>query len=363
MESKKSFLVAFGGIVFGVLVGYFVGMNKEAKSTPAVSLSGGTGACGVSENSVGLFELDGKVYDDNSIPASVKNNLFEIKNESYLKQKGMLDELALTMYLADKKNIKYDSENPPRIDALIPEVKISDSEVKDFFSKNKDRLPPNTKIETIKAQLEQYLKSQKMAQMFMAEMEKLNKGGKYKSLIVGPSAPTISIDIAGYPTRGSNEDKFVLIEASDYTCGHCKNIHPEVKELMRKHGDKIKYVQMNFSLNPASLSGELIKGAYCAQRESVDAFWRYHNAAFEYQGNPQKMEEISPNKVATVAGLDLKKFGTCLKDPKITDLLNKTNELLHGKGVNSTPSFFFNNKKVVLQAKGLTKAIEEQMGL
>ncbi len=363
MESKKSFLIAFGGIILGLLVGYFVGINKQGKPTTAASLSGGTGSCGVSESSVGLFELDGKVYDENSIPAAIKNNLFELKNESYMKQKGMFDELALTIYLAEKKNIKYDFEHPPRIDQILPEVKISDSELKDFFSKNKDRLPPNTKLETIKAQLEQYLKSQKMAQVFMAEMEKLNKEGKYKSLIAPPSAPTISIDISGYPTKGPNDSKYVLIEASDYTCGHCKNIHPEVKELMRKYGDKIKFVQINFSLNPNGHSGHLIKGAFCAQSESVDAFWKYHNAAFEYQGDPQKMEELSPSKVATVAGLDLKKFEVCLKDQKTADLLNKTNELLHSKGVNSTPSFFFNNKKIVLQAKTLTKAIEEEMAL
>ena len=125
----------------------------------------------------------------------------------------------------------------------------------------------------------------------------------------------------------------------------------------------IKLVQMNFSLNPAGLSGQLIKGAYCAQEESLEAFWKYHNAAFEYQGDPKKMEELSASKVAKVAGIDLKKFETCLKGQAASDSLNKTNALLQSKGVNSTPSFFFNNKKLVLQAKGLTKAIEEEMGL
>ena len=120
---------------------------------------------------------------------------------------------------------------------------------------------------------------------------------------------------------------------------------------------------MNFSLDPNGLSGQLIKGAYCAQEEGEQAFWKYHNAAFEYQINPAKMEEFTPKKVASVAGLDMKKFEACLKSPKVEELLTKTNEILHANGVNSTPSFFLNNRKIVLQGKGLTKAIEEQIGL
>lgn len=361
METKKSFLIASGGIILGLLVGYLVGTNLNKKSEPSASLSATSGSCGTAEPSVALFELDGKVYDENSIPSGLKNNLFELKNESYTRQKGAIDEYALAIYLAGKKNIKVDPNQMPRIDQLIPEVKVSDSELKDFFNKNKDRLPPNTKLETIKSQLEQYIKSQKMAQVFMAEMDKLNKDGKYKTLLVPPAAPVVNLDTTGYPTKGSKDSKIVLIEASDYTCGHCKNVHPEVKELLRKYGAKIKFVQMNFSLNPTGLSGQLIKGAYCAQEEGDEAFWKYHNAAFEYQAKP--MEEISPKRIATIAGLDLKKFDNCLSGPKSGEFLSKTNGVLQANGVNSTPSFFLNNKKILLSGKGLTKIIEEQIGL
>jgi protein-disulfide isomerase len=363
MENKKSFLIAFGGIVFGLLFGYLVGSNNAGKSTPELSLSSPTGSCGAESATTALFELNGKVYNENSIPSALKNNLFELRNEGYLREKGVIDEFALIVSLAEKKGMKFDSEHPPRIDQLLPEVKISDSELKDFFNKNKDRLPPNTKLETVKAQLEQYLKSQKIGAVFMAEIEKLKKEGNYRNLIVAPEAPTVNLDISGYPTKGSKESKFILIEASDYTCGHCKTVHPEVKELMRKYGDKIKFVQMNFSLNPSGLSGQLIRGGYCAQEEGDEAFWRYHNAAFEYQVNPQKMEEMTPAKIAKVAGLDLKKFVSCLAGSKATELLNKTNETLHSNGVSSTPSFFLNNKKVVLEGKGLIKAIEEKINL
>jgi protein-disulfide isomerase len=75
------------------------------------------------------------------------------------------------------------------------------------------------------------------------------------------------------------------------------------------------------------------------------------------------MEEMTPAKIDQVAGLDLKKFVSCLAGSKATELLNKTNETLHSNGVSSTPSFFLNNKKVVLEGKGLIKAIEEKINL
>ena len=222
MEKKKSLLVAIGGILLGLFTGYFVGVNKGGKETPSVSLADKSGSCGVSETSNNLFELDGTVYNENSISSALKNNLFELKNESYTRQKGVVDEFALTVYLGKKKNIKVDPEHMPRIEQVLPDVKVSDSDLKDFFNKNKDRLPPNTKLETIKAQLEQYLKSQKMAQIFTTELEKLNKEGKYKYLVLPPPAPVVNLDITGYPTKGSKDSRYVLIEASDYTCGHCK---------------------------------------------------------------------------------------------------------------------------------------------
>lgn len=102
MENKKSFLIAFGGIVFGLLFGYLVGSNKAGKSTPELSLSSPTGSCGA-ESSSALFELNGKVYNENSIPSALKNNLFELRNEGYLREKGVIDEFALIVSLAEKK--------------------------------------------------------------------------------------------------------------------------------------------------------------------------------------------------------------------------------------------------------------------
>ena len=49
---------------------------------------------------------------------------------------------------------------------LMPEVQVSDEEIKDFFEKNKNRMPPNSKLETMKANLSRYLKNQKLFSWF-----------------------------------------------------------------------------------------------------------------------------------------------------------------------------------------------------
>jgi protein-disulfide isomerase len=196
-----------------------------------------------------------------------------------------------------------------------------------------------------------------MGKTYIAELATLKKEGRYRNFLVRPIAPEVNINIEGYPFQGPKDAKFVLVEASDYTCGHCKTTHPEVKKVLEKHKGKIKFVQMNFALQPHGLSGKLVAGAWCAQKQGK--FWDYHNLAFEHEFDTK---DFNAEGIAKVAKLDMKKFKKCTEDKAADDFIHKTNDMLSAVGVNGTPSFFLNNKKLVLRA-GLEQAVNEAMGL
>ena len=64
-------------------------------------------------------------------------------------------------------------------------------------------------------------------------------------------------------------------------------------------------------------------------------------------------------KLAKEVGADEGKFKTCLtsEDSKTAILAN--NDRLSKVGVHSTPTFFLNNKRVIIGPEGLEKALEK----
>ena len=138
-------------------------------------------------------------------------------------------------YLAKKQGKLKDKSNPPALTDVLNIPEPSESEMKSLFEMSKGRLPPGTKFEgEIKKQITQYLKSQKVGALFREEVAKMKKDGAYRSMIAGPVAPELNIDITGMPSMGPNDAKVTLIEVSDYTCGHCQRAHPEVKSILKK---------------------------------------------------------------------------------------------------------------------------------
>jgi protein-disulfide isomerase len=365
MKEAPKFIVI---LVFGLAAGFFIRPmitdQKKPGTSPSVSLSQGKDeSCtlGGAESKEGLlFELENKGYTLSDFSDKFKQQYFKITDEAYHKKVALIDKMALTIWLAKSKGQAIDLKSPPELDRLLPPKEVSDAEINKFFKENKKRLPPNAKLETYKPQIKMFLAGQGLQKVYLEKLNKVKKEGKYKNALSKPIAPKVVINTEGYPYLGAKNAKFTLIEASDYTCGHCKNIHPEVKELIKKHGDKIKLVQMNFSLQPQGLSGKLILGAYCAQKQSIDKFWSYHNLTFEKNF---ETKDYNPSHIAKLAKLDIKKFNACLNDKASKDFVMKTNEALISAGVNSTPSFFLNNKKVHLHGKNLQLAVEEAMKL
>src|SRR5690606_30711443 len=151
------------------------------------------------------------------------------------------------------------------------------------------------------------------------------------------------LDLAGYPSLGPKDAPVTLVEASDYLCPHCQQTHPEVKQVIEENKDKLRFVQVNFALRPQQLSGSLIKGAWCAQQQSEELFWKYHDKAFSYAKEKGfKMTDAAATEpVLTIAkdiGADTAKLETCLASTEATQAIEKATKEMEGAGVTGTPS-------------------------
>jgi protein-disulfide isomerase len=359
MNSGLVVTLLVGGLAVGGAVGYITG-NSQGKKSAISSLQVTS-----SENgNEALFHFKGKTFTKQDLPSDAQSRLYSIEHDGFHQKEGFIKEFSMRLALADAKGLAKDLSKLPNLEALLEKPTPSDEELRKFFEENKARLPPNTAFEQIKPRLVQFLTNQKMAGVFQKKWEELESNNVIKLLAAKPVAPIVSLPIEKYPQLGNADAKHTLVEVSDYLCPHCQSMHPEVKKLVASLGDKIKLVQINLSLRPDQLSGSLAEGAYCAQEQGSETFWKYHNTAFEGKwgamGEPANADKAT--EIAVKAGLDKDKFSACLASGKGKKFVEETSEVASSIGVNSTPTFFLDNRRISLEkGNSLNEAVLEQI--
>ncbi len=357
MSSGLLISVLVGGLGVGGAVGYVAGTGSASKAgvSSSAAQAGGDTA---------WFTYEGKTYTTSSLPSTTQSNLYQSEMESYNQKIGIIREFAVRLALAQEQKKFTTIDKLPSIDELLPAANVTDEQAKAFFEANKDKIPPGATYEQLAPRIKELLANQGRSQTFEETWQKLTTSNKLALLVKEPAAPVTSVPTAGLPTTGASSDKNVLVEVSDYLCPHCQEVAPEVKKLMDKHKGDIKLVQLNFSLRPEKLSGAIVEGAVCAQKQGNEQFWKYHETAFSKPwGTFADAYDVAKAKpIAEAAGLKIADWDACMKDPSTKEALNKNRDVVNGLGVTGTPTFFLNNKKLNIHSPAeLVSVIEGQL--
>jgi protein-disulfide isomerase len=368
MNQMKVVGILFLGLVIGGIGGYFINSPFSSRSG-GVDLGKNVGTCGNDPSQAGLFMVDGTSYQMTQLPGEFQQDYFDLNNESHLKSKSLVQELAMRMALAKDKS---DLSKLPPLTELLPMEKVSDKEIQDFFNQNKNRFPPQYKLEDLKENIVRHLQGQKVAAVFQTTWQELEKKGRVKLTIASPIPPIANIDHSEFPLIGDKDHQNTLVEVSDYLCGHCQKIHPEVKEVIKKLGKEFKFVQMNYSLAPEGLSGVLNKTALCAYNLNPKKFWEFHDNAFvefahdhqadgdhDFSGGEAAI--VKTAKFAAKFGYDEEAIKKCVNDPKTETQFQKNQKMLSEAGVRGTPTFFLQQRKLSMTQRGLMVDVQEAL--
>ena len=57
------------------------------------------------------------------------------------------------------------------------------------------------------------------------------------------------IDVANVPILGQPDAEHVLLEMLDYTCPHCRNMHPHIESAVERYGDQVAFVVFHVPLS------------------------------------------------------------------------------------------------------------------
>lgn len=144
------------------------------------------------------------------------------------------------------------------------------------------------------------------------------------------------------PAIGPKNAKVIIIEFGCYSCPYTKKAQPVVAEILKKYGDKVRFIYRDFPLPTHVNSEARAIAAECADEQ--DKFWDYHTLLFD---NFENLEEDMLIELAAELNLNLLDFMDCLTSTEIKEEVQA--DFNDGKeaGIFGTPTFFINDVIVV----------------
>lgn len=147
--------------------------------------------------------------------------------------------------------------------------------------------------------------------------------------------------------RGNKDAKAVLVEYGDFQCPACGTYYPLVKNLEKDFPDNLAVVFRNFPLT--TIHQNAMNGAKAAEAANLQGkFWKMHDMLFENQdewsglSNPEDTFISYAEKI----GIDKDKFQADYKSQEVQDKINADVKIANQLGINATPTFYLNGKKL-----------------
>jgi len=146
--------------------------------------------------------------------------------------------------------------------------------------------------------------------------------------------------------KGGKEALATLIEYSDFQCPACGSYYPIVKKVTEDLGAKVRFAYRHFPLPQHKNAKLAATVAEAAGKQGK--FWEMHDLIFQNQSDwsEEKNAAILFAKYAQDIGLDLARFQTDIASDDIKAKIENDYKSGVKAGVNSTPSFFLNGKKI-----------------
>jgi protein-disulfide isomerase len=150
----------------------------------------------------------------------------------------------------------------------------------------------------------------------------------------------------GEESMGNDKAPVTIIEYASMTCPHCAhfalNTFPEIKEKYIDTG-KVRFILREFPFDPVAEGAFML--ARCAGK---DKYMPMVETLFAKQADWVVQKPLDPLKeIAKQAGFTGESFEQCLANQKILDSIQAVRDRASQKlGVNSTPTFFVNGKKM-----------------
>ncbi|KQU75788.1 disulfide bond formation protein DsbA [Aminobacter sp. DSM 101952] len=140
---------------------------------------------------------------------------------------------------------------------------------------------------------------------------------------------------------GNPDGKTTIVEFYDYNCGYCKRAQADMHALTKANPD-LRFVLKEFPiLGPDSQKAHVVSMAF--RKLMPEKYGEFHDKLLGGEGRAGEEHAI---KVALELGADEAKLREAMKDPAISEALNRTYELANKLQISGTPSYVVGNEVV-----------------
>jgi len=161
-----------------------------------------------------------------------------------------------------------------------------------------------------------------------------------------PEIVTTEITAADW-VKGNPDAKVTIIEYSDFQCPACLGYVPVIKALIGEFENDIRFVYRHFPLKGTHPNAApAARAAEAAGRQGK--FWEMHDQLFDNQASWSGLFSAKKSFVtyAEKIGLDLEQFETDYDSKEIIAKVDDQYDSALAMGLNSTPSFLVNGKRI-----------------
>lgn len=146
--------------------------------------------------------------------------------------------------------------------------------------------------------------------------------------------------------QGTSTAPVTLVEYSDFQCPACAGYFPLVERLVAENPTLVRLVYRHFPLQQHVHAVTAAAAAEAAGNQGK--FWEMYRKIFETQADWEDAKDAKTifTGYAQAMGLDMTRFATDVDSKEIKDKIDA--QALSGvrSGVNSTPTFYVNGKKI-----------------
>lgn len=144
-------------------------------------------------------------------------------------------------------------------------------------------------------------------------------------------------------TYGNASASAYLVEFSDFECPACGAFEPAVEQIREKYKDKLQFIYRQFPLPQHPFAEKAAIAAEAAGKQGK--FWEMHDELF---ANQDKLSDDTINEIVKKLNLDADQFTKSIADPAIKDIVLQDKADGNALGVDATPTFYLNGKKLRL---------------
>lgn len=153
--------------------------------------------------------------------------------------------------------------------------------------------------------------------------------------------PPVKLSVDGAPAKGPANAKVTVVEFSDFQCPFCAKAVGEVNQVLQKFPNDVRLVFKQYPLDTHSQAALAAEAALAAHAQGK--FWPMHDKMYA------DFRAISRERILAWAkelGLDVNRFRSELESHKYATRVKAEEHEGEQAGVEGTPTFFINGKKL-----------------